>query len=191
MTKRRLLVLVLAGVATLWGCTAPEKLAPKAAAVPVGLDLSGQWRLRPASQETQRRIDAAERKATGGDQSLIPTSREDRNRRRSDDMQVHIFLESGKALKLTQTDHGLFVSFDRSVVEEYRFGEQRTVNVGPVEAERVSGWEGSTYVIETRGKEGAMLVESYRLDGDSLIRSVRITNGNEVVLDVEQHFDRA
>ena len=191
MKKTLLLVLVFAGMTILWGCAAPEKLAPKGNAVPSGLDLSGQWRLRPASQETQRRIDAAERRVTGGDESLIPTSRQKRSRRVSDDIQVHVFLETGKALKLTQTDHGLFVSFDRSVVEEYRFGEQRIVNVGPVEAERVSGWEGSTYVIETRGKEGAMLVESYRLDGDSLIRSVRITNGDEVVLDVEQLFDRA
>jgi hypothetical protein len=105
---------------------------------------------------------------------------------------VHVFLEYGESLKLTQTEHGLFVSFDRAIVEEYRFGEQRMVSVGPIVAERVSGWENGAYVIVTRGKEGAMLFESYRLDADDvMIRTVRIVDDGETTLDVLQEFDRS
>jgi hypothetical protein len=69
----------------------------------------------------------------------------------------------GTALKVTQTGSGLFFSFDRSVVEEYRFGENREVEVGAITAERVSGWEGRSYVIETLDKDGAKLIESWQL----------------------------
>ena len=57
--------------------------------------------------------------------------------------------ETGKSLKVTQTEHGFFVSLDRSVVEEFGFGENRIVTLGPIEAQRVSGWEGATYIVET------------------------------------------
>ena len=183
-------VLACCVLVLLAGCGGPPPLPPKPAAVPMGLDLSGQWRLRDDSRQTERQITAAERRVSGADEKLIP-SRKSRNKKAAE-VQVHVFLESGTALKITQTEHALFISFDRSVVEEYRFGEQRTVKVGPVEADRVSGWEGGAYVIETRGKEGAMLIESYRLEGaDSMVRTIRITHEGENELDVRQVFDRA
>jgi hypothetical protein len=103
-----------------------------------------------------------------------------------------MFLEAGEALKVTQTEHGLFISFDRSVVEEYRFGEKREISIGPVTADRVSGWEGSTYVIETLDNEGAKLVETYRLnaDGSSLRRTIAIIHRDKEQLAIEQNFDR-
>jgi hypothetical protein len=177
--------------ALLVACAAPDPLPPKDAAVPVGVNLSGRWQLRNDSLDSNRQIQAAERKASGADQGLVPKSSK-KSKRRKDEMQVHVFLESGESLKVTQTEHGLFVSFDRSVVEEYRFGEQRMANVGPVAAERVSGWENGAYVIETRDKEGAMLIETYRLDGDDLmVRTIRITHEETVVLDVRQYFERS
>ncbi|MDH3266901.1 MAG: hypothetical protein OEM25_08050 [Gammaproteobacteria bacterium] len=150
-------------------CAAQEQLLGKSAVVPVGLDLSGTWQLRTDSQEGIRR-------GLSSDSAL-----------------VNVFLETGELLKLTQTDFGLFVSFDRSVVEEYRFGEHRTVNVGPIEAERVSGWEGQRYVIETLDKDGAKLIDSYRLvaDGVQLMRTFKVTRRDTVQVDVEQVFDRA
>jgi hypothetical protein len=180
-----LLVIVL-----LAACAAPEPLPLKSAAVPAGVDLSGQWRLRTNSRDSNRQIHDAERKASGPGESLIPGSSKNKSRRKSDDIQVHVFLETGESLKLTQTEHGLFVSFDRAIVEEYRFGEQRMVNVGPVAADRVSGWEDGAYVIETRDKEGAMLIESYRLDDDTMIRMIRIVHKDDVELEVTQVFDR-
>ena len=171
-------------------CGSAPPLPAKSAAVPDGLDLSGDWQIRAASRETNQRIRDAERKAAGPGESLIPGKAKS-SRGRNDDVQVHVFLESGSTLRISQTNFGLFISFDRAIVEEYRFGEQRMVNVGPIQAERVSGWEGGAYVVVTRDKEGTVLTESYRLqDADTLVRRVQITGDPLSALDVEQVFDR-
>ena len=185
-------VLALGVVLLVAACAAPEPLPPKSSAVPAGVDLTGLWTLRGDSRDTNARIADAERRAAGGEESLIPKGSQNVPRPKADDIQVHVFLESGESLKLTQTGHGLFVSFDRAIVEEYRFGEQRTVTVGPIEADRVSGWEDGAYVIETRDKEGVMLFESYRLDGeDTMIRTIRIVDDGRTMLNVRQVFDRS
>ena len=183
--------LVLAAMACLMvACGSAPPLPAKSAAVPDGLDLSGDWKLRADSRDTNRRIRDAEREAAAPAGSLVP-GKSKQTRRRNEDIRVHVFLRSGEVLRVTQTEHGLFISFDRSVVEEYRFGEQRMVNVGPIQAERVSGWEDNAYVIETRDAEGVMLIESYRLEyPDTLVRRVRITGEPTAELDVEQVFDR-
>lgn len=171
-------------------CGSVPPLPAKPAAVPDGLDLSGDWKMRDASRATNRHIRDAEREAAGPGVSLIP-GESNRSRRGKDDIQVHVFLESGELLRITQTEHALFISFDRAVVEEYRFGERRIANVGPVQAERVSGWENHAYVIETRDKNGTMLIESYRLENaDTLVRSLRIAGDETADLAVEQVFDR-
>jgi len=105
---------------------------------------------------------------------------------------VHVFLETGEALKITQTPDGLFISFDRAIVEEYRFGELREVNVGPVIAQRASGWEGASYVIQTLDNDGVILTEEYRLEdsGTVLIRDILVSKGESKQLDVRQVFDR-
>lgn len=195
MIKRLFPLVLMTFLAVLAGCAAREELVAKSAAVPAGVDLSGQWQLRADDQDTVRRIDAAELKAAGGEQGtiLVPRKRPSRAERKSaSGAQVHVFLETGKSLKLTQTEFGLFVSFDRAIVEEYRFGEKRTVNVGPVMADRVSGWEGQHYVIVTRDKDGAVLTETYRLDaeGDGMIRTITISHDGENQLDVNQVFER-
>jgi len=176
----------------LCSCAGREPLPAKSGTVPAGVDLSGRWQLRDDSQSTNRAISDIEREAAGANEGLIPKStRKTSSRKKSDDSQVHVFLETGEVLKITQVERGLFVSFDRAIVEEYRFGEQRMANVGPVVADRVSGWENGAYVIETRDKEGAMLIETYRLDGqDVMIRTIRIVYDDKSKLDVRQVFDR-
>lgn len=146
-------------------CGGGAELAPRPAAVPAGVDLSGDWVLRDTSGTAPRSARA----------SL-----------------VYVFLESGQALKITQTPAGLFVSFDRSVVEEYRFGENRQVSVGEVTAQRVSGWDGVAYVIETLDREGDRLVDTYRLEpaGGSLSRSVAIWSGERRLLALDYVYDR-
>lgn len=172
-----------------------EVLVAKSAVVPAGVDLSGQWQLRGDGEEAIRRISEAERKAAGGEDILRMPAEEKpgAKRRRSGGAVVHVFIETGKALKITQTEHGLFISFDRAVVEEYRFGEQREVNIGPVVADRVSGWRGTAYIIETLDKDGAKLVETWRLfeDGQTLMRTIKIVRGDDTQLSVQQVFDRS
>lgn len=140
-----------------------EILLARSAVVPVGTDLSGNWRLRTPGQPV-----------------------------RSTDSAVDVFVESGQDLKITQTASGLFISFDRAIVEEYRFGEQREVSIGPIVADRVSGWEGGAYVIETLDQDGNKLVESWRLDNDDneLQRTLLIRKKDANALSLRQRYDR-
>lgn len=191
---RSTFVFALVALALVGGCATREELIAKSAAVPHGIDLSGQWRLRAASRDTVRRINDAELKAAGGAEGIqLPERTPRRSRRRSSDGSlVHVFLETGSALKITQTDFGLFISFDRAIVEEYRFGEKRRISVGEIEADRVSGWDDKGYVIETLDMDGAKLTETYRLvdDGRALIRSIVVVDDDKRQVDVTQSFDR-
>jgi len=146
-------------------CADSLELVAKPAEVPAGVDLSGQWLLRDTAGTTQRRAREA---------------------------LVYTFVETGSSVKITQTESALFVSFDRSVVEEYRFREHRFVNVGPIEADRASGWVEGKYVIQTQDQEGALLEESYALEpgGDALVRTVSIDYDNEKPLSLRQVYDR-
>lgn len=191
MNLLRLVAFIVVAL-VLSSCAGRAPLPAKSSTVPVGVDLSGRWQLRDDSREANRAISDIEREASGADEGLIPKRNSKKaSSKKNDGTQVHVFLETGEVLKITQVERGLFVSFDRAVVEEYRFGEQRMANVGPVVADRVSGWEDGAYVIETRGKEGAMLIETYRLDGkDVMIRTIRIIHNDKSKLDVRQVFDR-
>lgn len=183
------------------GCAGREELLAKSAVVPAGVDLSGQWRLRDDRSDSEKKIAAAQWRAGSGGEDIMRlasrTSQRSGQRshgrpRSSGGTSVRMFLEAGESLKVTQTEHGLFISFDRSVVEEYRFGEKREISVGPVIADRVSGWEGDTYVIETLDVDGAKLIETYRLfeNGRQLRRTIAIVHNDEEQLAIEQNFDR-
>jgi hypothetical protein len=163
VTLRVAAVAVLA--LALVGCSGAEVLVSKPAAVPAGLDLTGNW------------------VATGNAGTSQPKAR---------DLAVHVFYETGQALKITQTKSGLFLSFDRSVVEEYRFGENREISVGPINVARASGWEGDSYVIETLDEDGAKMIDSYRMqeEGSVLRRKTVILHHNRKQLDLEQFYDR-
>ena len=192
---RIMIAATLAVVLLLEGCATREELVAKSPVVPAGVNLSGQWRLGQDSRGTMQRIRDAEAAAAGGNEKLdhVTERKRQASRNRSDDgMLVRVFLEIGESLKVTQTDYGLFISFDRSVVEEYRFGEKREVNVGPVVADRVSGWNNEAYVIETLDSEGAKLIETYRLrdNGRNLIRTITILNDGSAQMNVEQTFDK-
>ena len=177
------LILVLAMSA----CGSRPPLEPRAAGNPQQVDLSGQWVLRSGdelavSHEQTIRIPAAStrRQIEGG---------RTRPERRSSRTSVHLFLESGTALKVTQTDYGLFFSFDRAVVEEYNFGENRIISIGPIRAQRVSGWEGTTFVVETLDEDGHLLTERWQLEGTTLTRDISIARGEEVSFGKRQVFD--
>ena len=93
---------------------------------------------------------------------------------------------------MTQTEHGLFISFDRSVVEEFRFGENRLVSVGEVEAQRVTGWEGKQLVVETLDRNGMKLTERFQLtnSGDTLHRQITLRSKKLEEETIVQEFDR-
>lgn len=175
------------------GCSAKTVLMTKDSGVPAGVDLSGSWTLREdpgsatkAPHEREQQIRIPKRNA-----DERPT--QSRSSSRSSGPSVQLFLERGNSLKITQTVAGLFISFDRSVVEEYTFGENRLVAIGPIEAQRVSGWEGRAFVVETLDDQGSVMTETWRLDdtGDTLIRDITVVRGGKQNSFSRQRFDRA
>ena len=66
------------------------------------------------------------------------------------------------------------------------------VGVGPVAAERASGWENASYVVETLDEDGVLLRERWFLDEDGslLRRNVEFLEKEEVVYSTTQVFDR-
>jgi hypothetical protein len=187
-------ILVMLASLLLAGCAARPELLPKSAIVPAGIDLSGLWELRIDPGAGGRSTEAPEQLIR------IPPSTSSRaqvglagaNRDLSRRAAVSVFLEFGGSLKISQTASGLFISFDRAVVEEYRFGENRLISVGPIEAQRVSGWEGGRFVNETLDDDGAILVDAWELtdDGKVLVRTIAVTKGGRRILSSQQRFDR-
>lgn len=190
ITRTRIVSAALCA-AVLFGCAAAPTLVSKSAATPVGVDLSGRWQLRegPAQRAQRKGSLAKEPPIYIGDARRSQRKRRDR---RSGRNSVQIFLEQGELLKISQTGFGLFISYDRSVVEEYTFGENRTVSIGPIEALRVSGWEGGSFVVETLDGSGATLFERWTLrdEGTSLFRDVRIVQEEQTSLTLQHIYDR-
>jgi len=180
----------------LCACGTPEVLLPRSATVPAGVDLSGQWQMRPESRRGQPRINEAINRTDGVDNETIMREMMNRQRRGGSGETkgglVGIFLKTGDALKITQTEHGIFISFDRSVTREYRFGENRPINIGQADAMRVSGWESNDYVIETLGEKGMKLTDRYSLSADRrlLTRQITLRSKQMEEVTIVQEFDR-
>ena len=197
MTRQFLTLISCALVLT--GCGAQEVLEPRDGTVPPGIDLSGTYDIQDDSREIERRVREAIRKTDGvkDDEIFQPSQRQSTTRRSSSQGNVrgglvHVFLETGKSLKVTQTPDGLFISFDRSVVEEFRFGENRIVSVGEIQAQRVTGWEGDQLVVDSLDRNGMKLTERYRLLNDNAVleRSITFRSKDGQTESVTQLFDR-
>ena len=169
-------------------CGSAPTLVSKGAVAPDDIDFTGMWQVRQDPDAERLADNAAIR------DGLILTGRRKEARRRhsGSDRSVQVFLEFGESLKITQTRYGLFISYDRSVVEEFRFGENRIIAIGPIEALRASGWEGNSFVIETLDDAGSILLETWRFDSDTdvLVRTIRISKGEREIFSREQVFDR-
>jgi len=167
----------------LLACVTPEVLDPRDGTVPAGVDLSGNWRIQSNQRADQARLRDAIRRTDGvkdDDIFKAPERQSTTQNRRGSQGRVrgglvYVFLETGSALKITQTPDGLFISFDRSVVEEFRFGENRIINVGEVEAQRVTGWVGDQLVVDTLDRNSMKLTDSYQVIGNSRVLERIIT----------------
>jgi hypothetical protein len=189
---------IFLGVVSLSGCGSKPVLVSKHAGVPVGVDLSGQWLVRNASSANRPPEPAAGEgiriPSTGSQRPGKGQGQSARNQSRGGGMggaSVRVFLEFGESVKITQTFFGLFISYDRSVVEEYTYGENRIVKIGPIEATRVSGWDGQSFVVETLDDSATILYETWHLEeaGKVLIRDVRISKGETDSFVRQQVFD--
>ncbi|MDG2375853.1 MAG: hypothetical protein P8M18_05830 [Woeseiaceae bacterium] len=181
-------------------CGTREVLESRQGTVPIGVDLSGNWQIQTDERSDRQRIRQAIRRTDGiNDRDLVRRpDRDSTDRNRQSGRSgvkgglVFVFLETGSFLKVTQTEHGLFISFDRAVVEEYRFGEDRIINVGEVEAQRVTGWEGRQLVVETLDKNRMKMTERLSLieSDDVLERTITFRSSDGEVETVVQRFDR-
>lgn len=189
--------LAIISMVFLAACAEPEILLPHSSETPPGVDFSGMWDIRADSSGDQRRLREVINNTDGIDDYRLKSTKgsssgTSRSRSRAKGGVVQIFLEVGSSLKVTQTEYALFLSFDRSVVEEFRFGEDRMVNIGVVQVMRVSGWEGDNYVVETLDKSGMKLTERYAISDDRkvLTRNI-IFRSNKLEEDsLTQTFDR-
>ena len=187
-------------LAALASCASPRyepQLSPGARAPAPGVDLSGYWSLQDA--DTDPLIDYSQKGFIGPRSAEQVMRIRGRNsgavRQRGDGRGekaslAQVFLETGSRVKITQTDEGMFISFDRSIVEDYLFGEHRLATVGPVAAERASGWQDDAYVIETLDRDEVLLSERWYLDGETLKRDVRFIQEEEIIYSLTQVFDR-
>ncbi len=183
----------------LGACATPEVLEPRDGTVPAGTDLSGNWLMREVPPAERRRIREAIRKTDGvDDEAIFKPKRSVQTRSRNGSRAtkgglVYVFLETGKALKVTQTAHAMFISFDRSVVEEFRFGENRVVSVGQIEAQRVTGWDGKQLVVETLDRNGMKLTDRFQLTdgGSTLQRQITLRSKKLEEETIVQEFDRS
>ena len=185
MRELRSAGLVALALILVTACSTLPDLVGRSAVVPDGIDLSGRWTLRGTADLP---VVADPGIQIGRSGSGRPAAN-----RQHEGAAVRVFLEMGQQLKVTQTAHSLFVSFDRAIVEEFTFGENRIVTVGPIEARRVSGWEGGRFIVETMDSDRALLTETWYLDSidATLVRDVRITRGDREELAVHQVFDRS
>lgn len=173
-----------------------EMLIPIRSPTPDGVDLTGRWAMQDDFDDMQRRVERAIRQTDGVDERKLlrqATSQQRRGgRQRSRDVGglVHVFLKNAASLKITQTDNGLFIGFDRSVVEEYRFGEARTIRTGGAVAQRVSGWDGGQYLIETLDENGMKLTERYAMSGSAglLTREIVLRSKDDEQIAIAQTY---
>ena len=175
-------------------CSSIEPLPSRNGVNANAIDLSGNWVLRQESGSPTGPPGAEEQTI------LIPRRTNTHVQRaprgpggsRRDGSVIHVFLESGESVKITQTLHGIFISFDRAIVEEFTFGENRIVSVGPIEAQRVAGWDADDFIAETMDESGTVLTESWSLaeEGSVLLREISVVKKETVILSIMQVFDR-
>lgn len=191
MTNKKRILFTLFSAFLLVSCASKAPLlVAKNGVTPPGIDLSGSFQLR-LDPHARRLPPQEEGIRIEREQSRRSRPENSRIKRSNRGMSVQVFIENGENIKLTQTEHGLFISYDRSIVEEFTFGEVRMVSIGPIEAQRVSGWEGTTFVAETMDSAGNLFRETWGLRGtDELVRSVRLMEGDKEAFSQQQIFDR-
>ena len=66
------------------------------------------------------------------------------------------------------------------------------VSIGPIEAQRVSGWEANSFIVETLDTSGTVLAERWHLENDDavLVRDISMSKDEYETYSEQQTFDR-
>lgn len=95
----------------------------------------------------------------------------------------------GSHLKITVAP-GSFSVVSENASQQYSTGVRTAVELGAVNAEQRSGWQGRKYIIDTRPEWGPALTQSYGLAPDgSLVATVRL-RGQGIDTTVTLHYRR-
>ncbi|MEM6513985.1 MAG: hypothetical protein AAF660_13310 [Pseudomonadota bacterium] len=178
--------LSLVMICLLAGCAAGLQLPSPSRDFPDDVSFAGDW----------KRSEFREQDEMEPDRLNLPSTREPTpsvsNTRARPGRKVRSFLEFGRELRITQLDTAILISFDRALVREYRFGEHRMTNVGPIVAERTTGFRGKVLEIVTQDDDGAVMTESWRLQRSDrqLERSVVIVKGNKQLYRLRETYRR-
>ncbi len=177
----------LALLLSLAGCASGLKLPDPSRDFPSDLAFAGDW----------QRVEFREQDRMEPERLRVPTTRQATSRASSGPKakpgrKVRSFLEFGKTLRITQLDSAMLISFDRAIVVEYRYGEHRMANVGPIAGERTTGFRGESLEIITLDDDGAQMTETWRLQrrASALERRVTIVKGNKELYSLRETYRR-
>ena len=191
---RKFCALVLT-FALLAGCAQAPDLLAFGGALSRDVDLTGAW-VRDVAE-----VEPSEPPPLVVGESLPPELERNRVRvrsrgRRPEGPSPALLLDglyvNASKLRVTQEATALFVKFDLARVREYRYGEKRDANVGPISVLRASGWEDDEYLIKSLTEDGTLIEERYFLEnrGLNLVRKISISKGEAPPRELRQTFSR-
>ncbi len=161
------------------------------------INISGRWIFVGDYQSNQKKINKAIDRSSGIIYRRIKTTGvfsevQDTRPKKNAWGVAHLFFKNAKILRITQTDYALYIDFNRSIVEEYNFGELKKITIGNVSASRSSGWNGIQYQIDTLDDHGMKITEKYTISDDinTLRRSIVFRDKNLHDTEIIQNFKR-
>jgi len=152
------------------GCAAIEELEKHEVRPSPGIDLNGNWVFLGNFNENKKLITSVINKTNGVIYRGIKTTglfdgKSSPKIKENSQGVAHLFFENTRKIKIIQTKYSLYINFDRSIVEEYSFGELKTIVLGNVKIKRSSGWvkNKDVYRIETLDEYGMKITEEYKV----------------------------
>jgi hypothetical protein len=156
------------------GCASIEELDKYSNNSLNEIDLNGSWVFSGKFEDNKQSIESAIKQTNNVNYRGIKTTgvfdgRNTSKVKRNSRGVAHLFFENTNKIKITQTKYSLFINFNRSIVEEYSFGEVKKITIGNVIARRSSGWVNNVYRIDTLDDYGMKITEEYKLVNSSNI----------------------
>jgi hypothetical protein len=172
--RKEFLCLLLFLMLSLNGCASIEELDKYSNNSLNEIDLNGSWVFSGKFEDNKQSIESAIKQTNNVNYRGIKTTgvfdgRNTSKVKRNSRGVAHLFFENTNKIKITQTKYSLFINFNRSIVEEYSFGEVKKITIGNVIARRSSGWVNNVYRIDTLDDYGMKITEEYKLVNSSNI----------------------
>lgn len=172
--RKEFLFLLLFLMLSLNGCASIEELDKYSNNSLNEIDLNGSWVFSGKFEDNKQSIESAIKQTNNVNYRGIKTTgvfdgRNTSKVKRNSRGVAHLFFENTNKIKITQTKYSLFINFNRSIVEEYSFGEVKKITIGNVIARRSSGWVNNVYRIDTLDDYGMKITEEYKLVNSSNI----------------------